>query len=164
MVSVYGSLCILDRLPEFQMFSWNLKGGWSWRCCLRCRWGSAGLPPADVSCIIFGRSAHFFIWRFFSHGQMQFVTTKSRPHWIPGGLSRRKVHPACWFFTESLTSLPLEGFGRERKLPPLKFCTVGIVQKTRHPNTTAPTNIITMVVPFAPTTAWYLWIFLIRRG
>ena len=48
--------------------------------------------------------------------------------------------------------------------PPIGFYYRNSMESTVNPNTTRPTNIITMVVLFAPTTVWYLWIFPIRRG
>jgi hypothetical protein len=56
------------------------------------------------------------------------------------------------------------GSGGKRKTPaPLVFYGRNSTESTVEPKTTPHTNIITMVVPFAPTTAWYLWICPIRH-
>jgi len=51
-----------------------------------------------------------------------------------------------------------KGSGRNKKLPPRRLPTVGIVQKVLCTTNTTIHNITTMVVPFAPFTAWDIWI------
>ncbi len=58
----------------------------------------------------------------------------------------------------------LKGSGGNKKLPPRRFPTVGIVRKVLYTTNTTIHNITTMVVPFAPFTAWDVWIRPIGRG
>ena len=56
-----------------------------------------------------------------------------------------------------------KGSGWNKKLPPRRLPTVGIVRKVLNTTNTTIHIITTMVVPFAPFTVWDIWIRLIGR-